>query len=213
MELLDEPQRLEDLPEEFRINRFSFRFDVDRDVFVVTQENASKAVPWVATLFFSLLAGLFSIVGWSAYTTEGFQGTAIMMLVFALFCLFFLGLSIYKLRFQETRFEFQSTGLRIISRLRILEFSRTEFNVSKVQTTIFQDYMQRETGYRVDVALLFGPGAKSFGVKQLELFHLDGKSAAKTLLGGLDREEMKQVEQEGQRIAEVLKIYWGLPVK
>jgi hypothetical protein len=135
------------------------------------------------------------------------------MLVFALFCLFFLGLSIYKLRFEETSFEFHSTGLRIKSRLRILEFSRTEFNASKVQTTIFQDYMQRETGYRVDVTLLFAPAAKSYGKKQLELFRLDGKSAAKTLLGGLDREEMKQVEQEGQRIAEVLRIYWDLPVR
>ncbi len=211
-ELIDEPNRLEDLPEEFRINRYSFRFDTDNNSFSITEEKTKSSTMLIAAFLF----GSFSLIFiWSFYdmvSKDGMTSDAYIPLFFACFMLSLVLIAIYTGYVRKSVYSFYSDELIVKGGFgRLKRLSKQDFESVYIKKTLTQNQFGSTTDYAFSIHLkrktAFGRSTEN----GLQLFHLDEKNGVASVFGQIDYTGMSKVEAEAIRIGKVIEVYWDIP--
>lgn len=213
-EIIDEPKRLDELPEEFRINRYSFRFDLETETFAVTQEKTMGYASIIGAVVFGALAFVFGFVLFSSVPEEGWGTGAWLTLGFGLFMLLLAIASVYTGYFSRSTVFFHPDHLLMTRRLLgDKRHDKDAFESVYILETTTRDQSGRETAHSIDICLKRKTAFGRKSTRNVTLFNVEEKDSAASILGTGNYQKRIVAQKEAERIGKIIELYWDIPFR
>ncbi|MDX2361332.1 MAG: hypothetical protein QNK23_11030 [Crocinitomicaceae bacterium] len=203
-DILDEPFKQEDLPPDFQINRFSFRFDQDELFVKEEQTNSSGSAIGAVVLF---IVGLFfTYLVYNGWVSEGYDFTLGVYIFFVIFCFFLAMVVIISAYYLNKAFEFDKEFLRVTKSIGKEELlSKNKFLSVFVKESITTNQYGSVTSRTFFICLRLKQPIKK--QNDYQLFNVE------TVDGSIfnSEEGRDKTEQDAIRIGKIISDYWDIP--
>lgn len=205
--IIDQPFKREDLPSDFEINLFGFRFD-DDDL-IVKKGKTQNSVSIYGAVFLCSLGFFFAFLTINGWLEEGYHFTMIIYIIFALAPILMAVAIIYNNYFLNKVFEFSPEHLTIINSIgKDKTFPRTTFRSVFIKQTITTDQSGFETNRSFDICLKYDTAFK----KKDDYYLFNIEMEKETLFfSNNDPGSISQASIDSIQIGKIISDYWNIP--
>jgi len=210
-DVIDQPFDREDLPPDFQINRYSFRFTEDNEL-IIREEETTNSFALLGGVLFGGMGLFFAYLLYQGWLKEGFHYFDIIYIFFSVFMLGLGGVSIYSGYFSKQTFLFTKEDLTLEKRIGSgKHYNKSKFASVFIKKIITSNQYGSETNYAMQICLRNNVIRRDDA--ELFLFNVEGRSSIQSTFGYLDTKGMTIAEQDSLRIGQIISDYWEIPFK